>query len=71
LILDRAGRTSEELLPKIETALERIRQIEDESIFPVLITIPVQGLKIPMIPLSPTPCQVMKNKKQQTQALRI
>lgn len=36
VLLDRAGRTSEELLPKIETALERIRQIEDDAIFPIV-----------------------------------
>lgn len=34
LRLDRSGRTSEELLPKIQEALELIRKIEDDSIFP-------------------------------------
>ena len=37
LMLDRTGRTSEELLPKIQDALERIRQIEDTTIFPPAI----------------------------------
>ncbi len=35
VILDRSGRTSEELLPKIETALERIRTIETNPIFSI------------------------------------
>ncbi|MPS75057.1 MAG: hypothetical protein E2590_18170 [Chryseobacterium sp.] len=35
VVLDRSGRTSEELLPKIETALEKIRTIETNSIFTV------------------------------------
>lgn len=33
--LDRSGRTSEELLPKIESALEHIRKIEDNNLFPI------------------------------------
>ncbi|OOQ56467.1 hypothetical protein BC343_18655 [Mucilaginibacter pedocola] len=40
VLLDRAGRTSEELLPKIETALERIRKIEDEEICPIVNNYP-------------------------------
>jgi len=35
VVLDRSGRTSEELLPKIETALEKIRTIETNPIFSV------------------------------------
>jgi hypothetical protein len=33
--LDRAGQTSEELLPKIETATEHIRQIDNNTLFPI------------------------------------
>ncbi|WP_343330524.1 sacsin N-terminal ATP-binding-like domain-containing protein [Polaribacter staleyi] len=35
VVLDRSGRTSEELLPKIESALEKIRKIETDPIFSV------------------------------------
>jgi hypothetical protein len=45
VLLDRAGRTSEELLPKIETALERIRQIEDDAIFPIVNNYPSTRLE--------------------------
>jgi hypothetical protein len=34
-VLDRSGNTSEELLPKIDAALEHIRNISDDSIFPI------------------------------------
>lgn len=34
--LDRSGSTSEELLPKIDKALEHIRKIEDGSLFPIV-----------------------------------
>ncbi len=34
--LDRSGRTSEEMLPKIDKALEHIRNIQDETVFPVV-----------------------------------
>lgn len=34
--LDRSGRTSEEMLPKIDKALEHIRNIQDETAFPVV-----------------------------------
>jgi hypothetical protein len=37
LVLDRSGRTSEDLLPKIESALDRIRDIQNEAIFPSII----------------------------------
>lgn len=33
VVLDRSGRTSEELLPKIEKALEKIRQIDSDASF--------------------------------------
>jgi hypothetical protein len=33
--LDRSGRTSEEMLPKIDKALEHIRQIENNELFPI------------------------------------
>ena len=38
--LDRSGRTSEELLPKIETALNQIRDIQNESLFPSVSNYP-------------------------------
>ncbi|WP_224994413.1 sacsin N-terminal ATP-binding-like domain-containing protein [Cesiribacter sp. SM1] len=34
--LDREGNSSEELLPKIDEALEHIRKIEDTSLFPII-----------------------------------
>lgn len=35
IVLDRHGETSEELIPKINTALERISQIENNQLFPI------------------------------------
>ncbi|WBM75338.1 sacsin N-terminal ATP-binding-like domain-containing protein [Saprospira grandis] len=35
VLLDRKGDTSEELLPKIEKALDKIRQIEDNNLYPI------------------------------------
>lgn len=34
--LDRSGRTSEEMLPKIDKALEHIRNIQDDTSFPIV-----------------------------------
>lgn len=34
--LDRSGRTSEEMLPKIDAALEHIRKIQDDTLFPII-----------------------------------
>ena len=36
IVLDRSGKTSEELLPKIETALEKIRTIESDPSFSII-----------------------------------
>jgi len=42
LTLDRSGRTSEDLLPKIESALDRIRDIQNDAVFPPVINYPNQ-----------------------------